>query len=127
MMNSEIYIKAYKYVDKAKALLEKADREGDYYNKPKYVKKAGKKLWKGIVVALEGKYNLKNGTKKPTFDMYLDKVAAQNKTMSNHLKSGRHHSVLAMGCDGDLLVKTSEITINLVETIINWAVKIKRK
>ncbi|MDR1676619.1 MAG: DUF5618 family protein, partial [Tannerella sp.] len=45
-------------------LLEKAEKDGDYYNNCKYVRMAGNTAWNGVLVALDAVLGVRAGLKK---------------------------------------------------------------
>lgn len=52
---------AERYLLNAKQILsEKAGKDGNYYENPKYVKMAGNTAWSGVLVALDGALNVKD-------------------------------------------------------------------
>jgi len=55
---------AERYLQNARQILsEKAEKDGDYYNDPKYVKMAGDTAWKGVLVALDAVLHVRESMK----------------------------------------------------------------
>ncbi|MDX2189411.1 MAG: DUF5618 family protein [Bacteroidota bacterium] len=114
---------AIRYLDNAKEILsQKAHKEGEYYQDPKYIKMAGNTAWSGVLVALNGYLNDKNIKKEKgrvSIDWYKEQVAKLDKKMLNDLNSAYNYLHLLMGYNGDLSVKTAQTGLELAQRIIN--------
>jgi hypothetical protein len=118
----------YTYIANAKEILRtKAQKKGEFYSIPKYVRMAGDTAWHGVLLAIdywmekEGhKINRKKGV---NVSYYQDFLAQKNLKILNYFNSAYNYLHLLMGYDGDLLVDTSKKGIELAEEILNWVKK----
>jgi len=64
MVKERYYTEAIRYMDNAKESLKNAQKEGKFYQDPKYVKTACGTAYSGLLVALDG-YLILKGANKP--------------------------------------------------------------
>jgi len=118
---------AERYFDNARQILsEKAGKDGDYYDDPKYVKMAGDTAWKGVLIALDGtlgvRDNLKSG-QRPDFKDYQNAVAKRDKKMTKPLFYAYESLHKVLGYDGNLYYKIVQSGLEQGKTIVSWAAK----
>ena len=86
------YSEAMRYMDNAKECLQKAKKEGKFYNDPKYVKMACGTAYSGVLTALDG-FLLLKGVEKPkgknrkSIEYYHDNLGKLDRKMLNYLNS----------------------------------------
>ena len=86
------YSEAIRYMDNAKECLQKAKKEGKFYNDPKYVKMACGTAYSGVLTALDG-FLLLKGVEKPkgknrkSIEYYHDHLGKLDRKMLNYLNS----------------------------------------
>ena len=86
------YSEAMRYMDNAKECLQKAKKEGKFYNDPKYVKMACGTAYSGVLTALDG-FLLLKGVEKPkgknrkSIEYYHDNLGKIDRKMLNYLNS----------------------------------------
>jgi hypothetical protein len=92
-VKEKYYSEAIRYMDNAKECLKNANKEGNYYHDPKYVKVACGTAYSGVLVALDGFLTLK-GIHKPTtakqrksIEHYQNNIAKIDKKMLDRLNS----------------------------------------
>jgi hypothetical protein len=90
-VREKYYGEAIRYMDNAKEYLKNAQKEGNYYHDPKYVKVACGTAYSGVLVALDGFLTLK-GIHKPTsakqrksIEHYQSNIAKIDKKMLDRL------------------------------------------
>jgi len=83
------YNEALRYMENAKATLQKAKKEDDYYNDRKYVRTACGTAYNGVLVALDAYLVLKEveipKKKRRSIAFYTDNIAQLDKKMLNYL------------------------------------------
>ena len=89
-VKEKYYSEAMRYMDNAKECLQKAQKEGKYYNDRKYVKMACGTAYSGMLVALDGFLTLKDvalpkGKKRKSIEFYHDNLAGLDRKMLNTL------------------------------------------
>ncbi len=109
---------ALRYVENARLCLQMAEKDGDYYSDPKYVKMAGNTLWNGVLYALKEKFPLKG---RPDIIKYRKEIARQNKKMLKVLNAGYDTCHLSMGYDGNPSVTVAQEGIKTALKLIDWA------
>ena len=116
---------AERYLTNAKQILsEKAGKDGDYYDDPKYVKMAGDTAWKGVLVALDGALNVKDNLKsgqRPDIKDYQNAVAQKDRKMTKPLYSAYQSLHLYLGYDGNPSYKIVQGALADGKSIISWA------
>ena len=91
-LKEKYYYEAMRYMDNAKECLQKAKKEGKFYNDPKYVKMACGTAYNGVLTALDG-YLLLKGIEKPkgknrkSIEYYHDNLGKLDRKMLNYLNS----------------------------------------
>ncbi|GIV27951.1 MAG: hypothetical protein KatS3mg027_1765 [Bacteroidia bacterium] len=126
MKKQETIEDAKTYLENAKSILkEKAQLEGGYYSKPKYVKMAGNTAWNGVLVALDVLMHEKGINKKgrKNVDDYRDLIARENLKLLKTFNSAYNHLHLFMGYDGELNAQIAKTGMKLAEEIIHWVEK----
>ncbi|MDR0547106.1 MAG: DUF5618 family protein [Dysgonamonadaceae bacterium] len=118
---------AERYLENARQiLLEKAEKEGNYYNDSKYVKMAGNTAWNGVLVALDAvlgvKKQLKKGQRADIHD-YQEAMAKKDRNMTRPLHSAYESLYLYLGYDGNPNYKIVQGALEDGKYIISWASK----
>ncbi len=109
-MKSE-YKETYRYFANAEELLRKAGRENGSFKDKKYVKLAGHAAWTGVLLALDeylASKNIKKGKgrkSKEWYEVHLSKLNRKLNAIFINTYDGLH---LAMGYDGNLVVKANQ-------------------
>ena len=91
-LKEKYYGEAMRYMDNATECLQKAKKEGNYYDDPKYVKMACATAYSGMLVALDGFLQLK-GVGTPTrkvrksIEYYQSNITKIDKKMLNVLNN----------------------------------------
>jgi hypothetical protein len=116
---------AKRYLANAKEILsEKAGKDGNYYSDSKYVKMAGDTAWKGVLIALEGVFRVKEATKKRvSIDDYKEAIAKRNKQLLTTVNEGYQILHLFMGYDGVKTYKVCQAGLEEAKRIIDWCEK----
>jgi len=91
-LKEKYYGEAQRYMDNAKECLQKAQKEGKFYNDPKYVKMACGTAYNGILVALDGFFISKDieipkGKDRKSIEFYHNNLAKIDKKMLKTLNS----------------------------------------
>ena len=91
-IKKKTYSEAMRYMDNAKECLQKAQKEGKYYNDPKYVKMACGTAYSGVLIALDGFLTLKNVVmpkerERKSIEFYHNNLAKLDRKMLNTLNS----------------------------------------
>ena len=90
-VKEKYYNEANRYMDNAKEYLKNAQKEGNIYRDPKYVKTACGTAYSGVLVALDGYCILKgihtSNSKKvrKSIEYYQKNIAKQDKKMLDNL------------------------------------------
>ncbi|MCL2597587.1 MAG: DUF5618 family protein [Paludibacter sp.] len=118
---------AERYLANARQILsEKAGKDGNYYDDPKYVKMAGNTAWNGVLVALDGVLNVKDNLKSgqsPEFKDYQNAVAKRDKKMTRPLLYAYESLHKILGYEGNLRYKIVQDSIEQGKEIVSWADK----
>ena len=118
---------AERYLANARQILsEKAGKDGNYYEDPKYVKMAGNAAWNGVLVALDGILNVTDNLKsgqRPEFKDYQSAVAKRDKKMSRPLLIAYESLHKVLGYDGNPRYKIVQDSLEQGKEIISWASK----
>ncbi len=116
---------AERYLDNARQILsEKAEKDGEYYNDPKYVKMAGNTAWNGVLVALDAVLHVKAGLKKgqrAEFNDYLNAIVKKDRKMANPLLGAYESLHKALGYDGNPRYRIVQDSLLQGKMIIDWA------
>ena len=118
---------AERYLSNARQILsEKAGKDGNYYEDPKYVKMAGHTAWTGVLVALDGVLNVKGSFKngqRAEFQDYQAAIAKRDKKMSRPLLVAYESLHKVLGYDGNPRYKIVQDSLEQGKEIIAWASK----
>ncbi|MCL2098377.1 MAG: DUF5618 family protein [Bacteroidales bacterium] len=83
------YNEAIRYMENAKATLQKAKKEDDYYRDRKYVRTACGTAYNGVLIALDAYLMLKDvempKKKRRSITFYTENIAQLDKKMLNYL------------------------------------------
>lgn len=111
---------AKRYVNNAKDLLrEKAGKENGVYQDRKYVRLAGHAAYLGVLVALDGLFQVKKGTRK-SVEWYQEQLRKTDRKLLDSFNAAYDTLHLAMGYDGNISADVSAAGITTAETIIQW-------
>jgi hypothetical protein len=118
----------YTYIANAKEILRtKAQKKGEFYSIPKYVRMAGDTVWYGVLLAIdywmEKEGHKINRKKRVNVSYYQDFLAQKNLKILNYFNSAYNILHLFMGYDGELNVNIAKTGIELAEEILNWVKK----
>jgi hypothetical protein len=91
-IKEKYYLEAIRYMDNAKECLQKAQKEGKYYNDKKYVSMGCGTAYKGVLIALDCFFILKNveipkGKNRKSIEFYHNNLAKLDKKMLKTLNS----------------------------------------
>ena len=91
-LREKYYGEAMRYMDNAKECLQKAQKDGRYYNDQKYVRMACGTAYNGVLIALDGFFMLKDieipkGKKRKSIEFYHNNLALLDKKMLNTLNN----------------------------------------
>jgi len=116
---------AERYLQNAKQILsEKAGKDGNYYEDPKYVKAAGNYAWSGVLVALDAVLNIKDNLKsgqRAEFQDYQTAIAKRDKKMTKPLLYAYESLHKIVGYDGNLRYKIVQDSLEQGKEIVAWA------
>ncbi|MCX6155298.1 MAG: DUF5618 family protein [Candidatus Kapabacteria bacterium] len=90
MKHENPYLKAMRYIENAEDILKSAGKDGKYYVDDKYVKIACGTAYSGILVALDGLFDLKNLPKRrgrKSIDYYQSNLAKLDKKLLKELNN----------------------------------------
>jgi uncharacterized protein (UPF0332 family) len=115
------YAEAIRYMDNAKDVLKKAQKEDKDYKDKKYVRMACGTAYSGILVALDAYLLLKDvpEPKKKSIDFYRKNIATLDKSLLRDLNSAYSILHLAGYYDGVPRVETIKSGFNLAYDIID--------
>jgi len=118
---------AERYLQNARQILtEKAEKDGDYYNDPKYVKMAGNTAWNGVLVALDAVLNVRKNMKKGQrldFKDYESAISKADTKMTRPLLAAYDLLHKSLGYDGILDYKVVQLSLDKAKIMIDWADK----
>lgn len=81
--------KARFYIDKAAMILKERglmDEEIQHYENKKAVRKAGRMLWYGVLIALDTVFNVRDDRRtKVRIDDYIDIIAQRDESLANEI------------------------------------------
>ena len=123
-VKKKYYNEAMRYMDNAKECLQKAQKEGKYYNDQKYVKMACGTAYSGMLVALDGFLTLKDvelpkGKERKSIEFYHNNLAKLDRKMLNTLNSAYEVLHLWGYYDGITKVKVVKDGFEEAYTLIN--------
>ncbi|MDR1416157.1 MAG: DUF5618 family protein [Prevotellaceae bacterium] len=85
------YVEAQRYMENAKEVLQKAKKEDDFYNDPKYVRMACGTAYSGVLLALDAYLQLKDvempKKKRRSIEFYTSHVAQLDKKLLRYLNN----------------------------------------
>jgi len=111
---------AHRYIENAKQILkEKAHREDSRYHDKKYVRMAGHTAYLGVLVALDGLFEIKHRGRKKV-EWYQQELAKVDKKILNSFLNAYEILHLGMGYDGDLSAVIAKEGLKEAEKIIHW-------
>jgi len=111
---------AKRYVNNAKDLLrEKAGKDNGVYQDRKYVRLAGHSAYLGVLVALDGLFEVKKGKRK-SVEWYQEQLRKTDRKLLDSFNAAYDTLHLAMGYDGNISADVSAAGITTAENIINW-------
>jgi len=111
---------ARRYVNNAKDLLrEKAGKDNGVYQDRKYVRLAGHSAYLGVLVALDGLFEVKKGKRK-SVEWYQEQLWKTDRKLLDSFNAAYDTLHLAMGYDGNISADVSAAGITTAENIINW-------
>ena len=118
---------AERYLQNAKQILsEKAEKDGNYYTDPKYVKMAGNTAWNGVLLALDNvtdvRKTLKKGQRVDIKD-YQNAVAKIDRKMNMPFLAAYESLHKALGYDGNPSFVIVQESLKQGQKIIDWAAK----
>ncbi len=114
------------YIQNAKNILkEKAGKDGEFYEHPKYVRAAGHLAYMGVLIALDELMKHSDITKKSRkkVEDYQEFLGNRNRKMLTYFNEAYNYLHLLMGYDGSLLINTSKEGFKLASHIIEWVEK----
>ena len=90
-LKERYYSEAIRYMDNAKGYLQNAQKEGKVYTDKKYVKTACGTAYNGLLVALDGFFQLKDikprAKERKSIEFYQSNITKVDKKLLNHLNS----------------------------------------
>ena len=118
---------AERYLQNARQLLlEKAGKDGDYYDDSKYVRMAGNTAWNGVLIALDSvlpvRLNMKKG-QRPDFKDYQEAIAKKDSKMPRVLLNAYELLHKSLGYDGVTDYKVVQSSLEKAQIILDWADK----
>jgi len=118
---------AERYLQNARQILtDKAEKDGDYYNDPKYVKMAGNTAWNGVLVALDAVLNVRKNMKKGQrldFKDYESAISKADTKMTRPLLNAYDLLHKSLGYDGITDYKIVQLSLDKAKIMIDWADK----
>ncbi|MBO7440855.1 MAG: DUF5618 family protein [Bacteroidales bacterium] len=113
---------ARRYLENAKEILrDKAIEDDCFYQNGKYVKLAGRTMWKGCTIALDYALDIKKKHgRQNDIDDYKEKSEQIDKNLFNHIVSGYNILYYSLGCDGEKKVDIARSGIETMNYIIDW-------
>jgi len=120
------YAEAVRYMNNAKAVLQKSKKEGKYYTDKKYVRMACGTAYNGVLLALDAWFILK-GIPKPSkkqrksIEYYMSNISQIDKKLATYLHSAYNVLHLDGYYDGETNVKVIaagfEVAYEIIEKI----------
>lgn len=122
MEQKDPILEARRYLDNAKELLrDKAIEDDCFYQNGKYVKLAGRTMWKGCTIALNYALGIKKkGNRAIDIDEYKEKSEQIDKNLFNHIVSGYNILCYSLGYDGEKKTSIANTGIDTMNFIIDW-------
>ena len=123
MVKERYYTEAIRYMDNAKESLKNAQKEGKFYQDPKYVKAACGIAYSGLLVALDG-YLILKGANKPkknlrkSIEYYQENITKVDRKMLDYLNGAYQILHLYGYYDGTTVVSVVKEGFDLANKII---------
>lgn len=115
--------KARLYVEKADMILKERgllDEEIQHYENKKAVRKAGRMLWYGILIALDAVFDVREDRRtKVKIDEYLDSIAQRDENLAKLVNCGGDIIWVYMAYDGIQSKPVCDEGIRLANVIID--------
>lgn len=111
--------KARLYVDEARSIIDSLDQEDGYYTNPKEIKRAGRRAYKGVMIAVNNFFGLAKKNEQ-SINWYERRFAEIDSTQSCRFHSAYCLLCLSMGYDGSLIPLISSEGLNEADELINW-------
>nr|WP_295928528.1 DUF5618 family protein [uncultured Dyadobacter sp.] len=120
MPNKNPVLEAKRYLENARTILrEKAVKEDERYRDPKYVKLAGHAAYTGVLVALDGLFNVEKKGRKDV-GWYQEQLASIDRKVLANFVSAYQLLHLSMSYDGNQETKTAQLGLKRANEIIQW-------
>ena len=115
--------KARQYVEKAEMILEERgqlDEEIQHYENKKSVRKAGRMLWYGVLIALDAVFDVREDRRtKVKIEEYLDSIAQRDEALARVFDCGGDIIWVYMAYDGIQSKPVCDEGIRLANVIID--------
>ena len=120
MQNKNPVLEAKRYLENARTILrEKAIKEDERYTDPKYVKLAGHAAYTGVLVALDGLFNVQKKGRKDVV-WYQEQLASIDRKVLGNFVSAYQLLHLSMSYDGNQEISTAQLGLKRADEIIQW-------
>jgi hypothetical protein len=91
-IKQKYYTEAIRYMDNAKEILKKAQKEDDFYNDKKYVRMACGTAYSGVLIALDTYLflkgvEMKKNKKRKSIEYYVDNIGKLDKKLLKYVNS----------------------------------------
>ena len=123
-IKEKYYNEATRYMDNAREYLKSAQKEGNIYRDPKYVRSACGTAYSGVLIALDGYcilkgiHTSKSKRERKSIEYYQKNLARQDKKMLDNLNMAYQILHLSGYYDGIQSVKVVKEGFSLADTII---------
>nr|WP_295930197.1 DUF5618 family protein [uncultured Dyadobacter sp.] len=117
--------KARLYVDEARSIIKGLVQEDGYYTEPKEIKRAGRRAYKGVMIAVNNFFGLATKNEQ-SISWYERKFAELDSIQSCRFYSAYCLLYLSMGYDGSLIPLMSSEGLKEADELINWIEFAKR-
>ena len=122
---------AERYLENSRQILsEKAGKDGDYYDDPKYVRMAGREAWKDVRAALDGLLEVKarrEAHRQIRFEDSMEAIMQCDPKMSKPLFYTHETLQKVLIGDGNLRCGMVESGMQQAKRVIQWAAQEYRK
>ena len=118
-VKTEYYNEAIRYMDNAKEVLKKANKNDDFYQDVKYVKMASGTAYSAVLLALDGYFILKSVPKKKgrkDIDYYRANITKIDKKLLDYVNESYEILHLVGYYDGTKSVKVLQVGFDLAYT-----------
>ena len=123
-LKEKYYSEAIRYMDNAREYLKQAQKEGDIYQDPKYVRTACGTAYSGVLIAMDGYCILKGihtsnrKKERKSIEYYQKNIAKQDKKLLVHLNIAYQILHLSGYYDGVQSVDVIKTGFSFANTII---------